>query len=116
MEMLEFARPLLNEAGLEMSVSVTRSYMPVINQIVSLSDAVIIMAYNITEPEQLHRSVNEMVSEIGTKSIIALRPEDFGTKTELKEFITELGSAYGIRNIAIHDLGSWISLNNFNSQ
>lgn len=115
-EMLKFAKPILDEAALELSVSVPVSYLPIINEIAALSDDVIIMAYNITDPERLHRSVEGLISEIGTESIVALRPEDFSSRTELKEFILKIGSEYGIRNIAIHDLGSWISLNNYNKQ
>lgn len=107
MAMLSAARQWTNEAGLELSVSVPLSYEEVLSDIGDLTDSVVLMPYGITDMQDFRAKVTNAILSGSNSSVIALRPSDFGSETEIKEFSSRINKVMGLNTIAIHDFQSW---------
>jgi len=50
-------------------------------------------------------------SKEGEKLVIALRPDDFVSQTQMEDFISQLNQQYGKLSFAVHDFETLIGLN-----
>ena len=110
-DMLETARALADEAGLEVSVSVPVYYdKPALTDIFRLSDRVHIMAYANPDVDDVRRKISDEVALDADKVSIALRTQDFDTLPALRAFQNALADATPVERFSVHDLAGLFSL------
>jgi hypothetical protein len=72
------------------------------------------MAYEHADADFITRKVKEEFSNAANRTVIALRAADFKNRNEFEKLITELSAGLNTTRFAMHDLGSFIKLDELN--
>ncbi|MDF2436483.1 MAG: hypothetical protein K0Q95_859 [Bacteroidota bacterium] len=109
------AKSLCSSKGLKLNVSIPVFYPEeTLKKIYELSDNVYLMAYEHADADFITRKVKEEFSNAANRTVIALRAADFKNRNEFEKLITELSAGLNTTRFAMHDLGSFIKLDELN--
>ncbi len=86
-----------------------------LSEIYAACDKVYIMAYEHTDAFFIMKKVKEELALSPDKTVIALRAKDFGTRSDFEKFLNELSVALNTKSFALHDLETFIKLDELNS-
>jgi hypothetical protein len=102
--------------NIKLNVSVPVYYPETtLTEIYAACDKVYVMAYEHTDAFFIMKKVKEEMALSPEKTVIALRAKDFGTRSEFEKFLNELGTALNTKAFALHDLETFIKLDELNS-
>lgn len=82
----------------------------VLNEIYANVDKVYLMAYEHNDAEYIVKKVKEELAVGAPKTIIAFRAKDFKDRTACEALISDLAEVLKLDRIALHDLGSFVQL------
>jgi hypothetical protein len=109
--MLGVVRTFTTSKGLLLEVSIPLHYeVDFLKQIYALCDKVYLMAYENVKIDFIVRKCQEEISIDKDKTSIAFRPKDFENRYEFENEILKLQSELDVYDVAIHDLGGIIML------
>jgi hypothetical protein len=107
--MVNEAKKFCDQHKLTLSVSVPLNYpKETLDQVYATVDVVYFMCYENVKTDYIIRKISGYEE---SKTIIALRIEDFNTANELYAKIDELANLVSVKGYIIHDLGRLIKLN-----
>ena len=86
-----------------------------LSEIYPLCDKVYLMAYEHTDAFFIMKKVKEEFALGPEKTIIALRAKDFNTRSNFEKFLNELSTAMNTKAFALHDLETFIKLDELDS-
>ncbi len=110
-EMLKNARAIADEKGMLLTVSIPVNLeAEILKEIYKLADKVYVMAYGENSLAGLLRRVAEEIEANREKTVIALRPADFSTRTEFEAFVSGLIEQGGIERIAVHEMDALLGM------
>ncbi|HYC87249.1 MAG TPA: hypothetical protein VEB86_18585 [Chryseosolibacter sp.] len=108
--MHDYGRMIFNAAevtkkdGRMLSISIPVSYdMKYLRPFKDQIDLIYLMAYGRKDVEYITRKITEEVSEFHNKVVLALSVKDFGSISEMENFMAKLTEATGISRFAVHD-------------
>jgi hypothetical protein len=105
--MTQKARKLSAAEGLQLGLSVPIWYdARLLEKLYKNCDRLTLMAYERTEVLRLEKSLKQIKDSYSNKTVVALRPADFGSMPTFYKFMKNLNSKTKIGRFAIHDLGS----------
>ena len=116
-KMVQYAENVADRYNLSLSVSVPVFYDRILPELYPLVDKLYIMAYQISTVPKMKKRLSEELqftgddSKEGEKLVIALRPDDFVSQTQMEDFISQLNQQYGKLSFAVHDFETLIGLN-----
>jgi hypothetical protein len=114
-ELLKKAKAYCTQKGLKLSVSIPVFYPEnILKEIYAQADNVYLMAYEHSDADFIIRKVKEEFAIDPTKTVIALRAKDFRNRTECEKLITELSKTLNTSRFALHDLESFVKLDELN--
>jgi hypothetical protein len=115
--MVTYAKRVTERYGLSLSISVPVFYDDILPELYPLVDKLYVMAYNISTIPQLKKRLSKELQFTGEhgndreKLVVALRPDDFVSQTQMEDFIAQLNQQYGKLSFAVHDFETLIGLN-----
>ncbi len=110
-ELLKKAKVYCSQKGLKLTVSIPVFYPDgILKEIYTQADLVYLMAYEHPNADFIVRKVKEEFLLDPTKTVIALRAKDFKNRNECEKLITELNSLMGATKFALHDLETFVKL------
>lgn len=111
--MLRTARNQCDANGLQLSVSIPVYYnKTLLDSIYNLCDKVYLMAYEHPDIEYITQKVTEEFEVNAAKTIVAISASDFKDRLLFEAFVRKLLEKLGADQLAIHDLGRLIELDN----
>lgn len=110
-EMLKMAQEYCLNKHVKLNVSIPVNFPEnTLIEIYALCDKVYLMAYEHKDAFYVIKKVKEEFSIGASKTVIALRTQDFNSRSEFEKFAEELGKALNTTSFAIHSLGTYINL------
>lgn len=110
-EMLQNARAISDAKGIALTVSIPANLdAEILKNIYGLADKVYIMAYGDRSVSGLLKKTAEEITAGREKTVIALRPSDFSTRTEFEATVSGIVEQGGIERIAVHELDALLGL------
>jgi hypothetical protein len=114
-ELLKKAKAYCTAKGLKLSVSIPVFYPEnILKEIYAQADDVYLMAYEHPDADFIIRKVKEEFAIDPARTVIALRAQDFRNRTECEKMITELSKTLNTSRFALHDLESFVKLDELN--
>jgi hypothetical protein len=116
-KMVRYAREVTRKYGLSLSVSVPVYYDKILHKLYFMVDKLYVMAYQISTVPKLKQKLSKELQytaddgEEAGKLVIALRPDDFISRQQMEDFISQLNQQYGKLSFAVHDFETLIGLN-----
>ncbi|MGE0636828.1 MAG: YCF48-related protein [Bacteroidia bacterium] len=102
--------------NLKLNVSIPVFYPEAtLAEIYPACDKVYLMAYEHTDAFFILKKVKEEFAISAEKTVIALRAKDFATRSAFEKFLNELGLAANTKSFAMHDLETFIKLDELSS-
>jgi len=114
--MVQYAKRVAASHNLSLSISVPVFYDDILPELYPLVDKLYVMAYNISTVPKLKKRLAKELQLTGGNSkeeklVVALRPDDFVSQTQMEDFISQLNQQYGKLTFAVHDFETLIGLN-----
>ncbi|MDZ7658783.1 hypothetical protein [Fodinibius sp.] len=115
--MVQYARKVADRYELSLSISVPVFYDEILAELYPMVDKIYVMAYQISTVPKLNKRLSKELqftsdnNEERGKLVIALRPDDFVSQTQMEDFISQLNQQYGKLSFAVHDFEKLIGLN-----
>ena len=114
--MVQYAKRVATSHNLSLSISVPVFYDDILPELYPLVDKLYVMAYNISTVPKLKKRLAKELQLTGGNSkeeklVVALRPDDFVSQTQMEDFISQLNQQYGKLTFAVHDFETLIGLN-----
>ncbi|HEY0031404.1 MAG TPA: hypothetical protein VGC65_11635 [Bacteroidia bacterium] len=114
-ELLKKTKTYCTQKGLALSVSIPVFYPePILKQIYAQANNVYLMAYEHPDADFIIRKVKEEFAIDPAKTVIALRAKDFKNRNECEKLISELTQTLSIFRFALHDLETFVKLDEQN--
>lgn len=114
-EIINYARILSNEKGWKLSIDIPISMDTAhVNRLFPKVEMIRFMCYENVKPEYLIRKLS-VYSKNKEKIMVALRTEDFTSRTEMEQFAKMLFKETGIKCYGFHDLYRLIELDKKNT-
>lgn len=114
-EIINYARILSNEKGWKLSIDIPISMDTAhVNRLFPKIEMIRFMCYENVKPEYLIRKLS-VYSKNKEKIMVALRTEDFTSRTEMEQFAKMLFKETGIKCYGFHDLYRLIELDKKNT-
>ncbi len=112
-EMLKNAKAYCTEKNIKLNASIPVYFKEkYLTAIYSLCDKIYLMTYETTKAESVVNRIKEELILGKSKTVIAIRTNDFANRNELDEMIKKLQELTGVFDFAIHDLDSMIKQDN----
>jgi hypothetical protein len=105
-----------NSKNIKLNVSIPVYYPEAtLADIYASCDKVYLMAYEHTDAFFILKKVKEEFAISAEKTVIALRAKDFATRSAFEKFLNELSLAANTKSFAMHDLETFIKLDELSS-
>lgn len=109
--MLKYAKEAIAGKNVKLSVSIPLfydgKYLP---QIIELVDNIYLMTYEHVDIDFINRKKAEERRIAPTKVIMAVRTKDFQSRAAMFDFMNKLSESSDRKDMAIHDLESWLTI------